>query len=217
MKKLREKGVLPAVLYGPKIKSLNLEVNLREFEKTYGQAGESSLISLEVKAQEAKEKKYLVLIYGLQKDPLTDKAIHVDFYQPSLKEEVEAAVPIVFGGEAPAVKDLGGTLVRNISEVKVKALPQNLPKEIKVGLECLKTFENSIFIKDLKTAEGVRILRNPEEIVAYVSPAEKVEEELEKPIEEKVEEVEKVEKERKVEEVKEEAKEEKKTEAKPEQ
>ena len=95
-------------------------------------------------------------------------------------------------GEAPAVKDLGGTLVKTISEVNVKALPQNLPKEIRISVEGLKTFEDNIFIKDLKTGEGIEILKKPEEIVARVTPPEKVEEELAKPIEEKVEDVEKV-------------------------
>ena len=95
------------------------------------------------------------------------------------------------------MKNLGGTLVKNISEIEVKALPQHLPKEIKINVEELKTFEDKVLIKDLQLPEGVKILRSPEEIIAHVAPPEKVEEELQKPIEEKVEEVEKVEKEKK--------------------
>ena len=212
-KALRKNGVLPAIFYGPKMtsgrgkKALPLEINLKEFEKIYQQAGESTLISLEVEDQ-----KTLVLIHEVQRDPITSKPIHVDFYQPILEKEITAKVPLVFEGLSPAVKDLGGTLVKDISEVEVRALPQNLPKEIKVIVESLKTFEDNIKISDLKTPEGVRILKKPEEIVASVSPLEKVEEELVKPIEEKVEEVEKVEKKEKVEEkeVVEETKEEKK-------
>lgn len=194
VKTLRKTGLLPAVLYGPKIKNLILEINPKEFEKIYQQAGESSLISLEISGQKGKN---LVLIQEVVSDPFTGKPLHIDFYQPSLKEEVEATVPLVFEGEAPAVKNLGGTLVRNISEIEVKALPQKLPKELKVDVSSLSTFENNIFIKDLKIPEGVKILKNPEEIIALVLPPEKIEEELEKPIEEKVEEVEKVEKEKK--------------------
>jgi large subunit ribosomal protein L25 len=189
VKALRKKGILPAVLYGPKIKTpLPLEVDFKKFEKTYKEAGESSLVSLEVDG-----KKSLVLIHEVKLDPLTENPIHVDFYQPRLEEEVEATVPLVFEGEAAAVKDLGGTLVKNISEVEVKAKPQNLPHEIKVTIDRLKTFEDNILIKDLVVSKDVKILKAPEEIVAAVSPPEKVEEELEKPIEEKVEEVEKVE------------------------
>ena len=189
VKALRERGVLPGVLYGPRIKeTLPLEINFKEFEKVYKEAGESTLVSLEIEG-----KKTPVLIHEVKLDPLTGKPIHVDFYQPRLEEEVEVTIPIIFEGEAPAVKELGGTLVKNIHEVEVRALPQNLPHEIKVNMEKLKTFEDDILVKDLPTPKGVKILKELEEVVATVAPPEKVEEELVKPIEEKVEEVEKVE------------------------
>jgi large subunit ribosomal protein L25 len=110
-----------------------------------------------------------------------------------LDEEITATVPLVFEGQALAVKDLGGTLVRNIHELEVKALPQNLPHEIKVDISKLKTFEDNILVKDLIIPKEVKILKTPDETIAFVSEPEKIEEELEKPIEEKVEEVEKVE------------------------
>ncbi len=189
VKSLRKKGILPGVLYGPKIESLSLEIDLKEFEKVHQAAGESSLIQLEIS-----QKKFLVLIHAVEIDALSQKPIHVDFYQPKLDEEITANIPLIFEGESRAVKDLGGTLVRNIHEVEVKALPQNLPHEIKVDIEKLKTFEDNILIKDLFLPKEVKALKEAEEIVALVTPLEKIEEELEKPVEEKVEEVEKVEK-----------------------
>jgi large subunit ribosomal protein L25 len=186
----RREGKIPAVIYGPGVKNLPLEINREEFEKIFKETGESSLVSLEI---DGEKKKRLVLIHEIQKDPLTGKFLHVDFYQAPLKEEVEATVPLVFEGTSPAVKELEGTLVKNIIEVEVKALPQNLPHEIKVNIEKLKTFEDHILIRDLIVPKTVKILKEPEEIVASVTPPEKVEEELAEPIEEKVEEVEKVE------------------------
>lgn len=184
LKKLRQGGKIPGILYGPKIKNLSLGLDLKEFEKVYLEAGESSLISLE-----ADGKKFLVLIHDVEFDVLSRKPIHVDFYQPNLDEEITVAIPLVFEGEAGAVKDLGGTLVRNIHELEVKALPQNLPHELKVNVEKLATFEDNILVKDLILPQGVKTLKNPDEIVALVSSPQKVEEELLKPIEEKVEEV----------------------------
>ena len=212
VKTLRRKGILPAVLYGPKTKSLPLETDLKEFERIYKEAGESSLISLKVN-----DKKILVLIYEVQRNPLTNEFLHIDFYQASLKEKVEATIPLVFEGVAPVVKESGGTLVKNITEVEVKALPQNLPHKIEVKVNVLKSFEDNILIKDLKVSKEVEILKDPEEIVVSAVPPEAVEEELEKPIEEKVEEVEKVEKEKaeKVEEVEVTKEKEKETEKKP--
>lgn len=190
---LRAKGVLPGVLYGPKIKNMILEIDLKAFEKVYKEAGESSLISLGVEGEKAEQKKFSVLIHDIKIDSLNRKPFHVDFFQPDLTEEIEVAVPLVFEGTAPAVKDFSGTLVKNIHEVHIKALPENLPHEIKVNVESLKTLQNVILIEDLPVASGVKILKDAKEIVAQVAAAEKVEEELAKPVEEKVEEVEKIE------------------------
>ncbi|MBI2626455.1 MAG: 50S ribosomal protein L25 [Candidatus Nealsonbacteria bacterium] len=194
VKNLREKGILPAVLYGPKVKNQPLEVDLKEFEKIRKEAGENTLISLEL--QGVKEK-YLVLIHEPVADPITGVPTHVDFYQPSLEEKIEANIPIVLEGEALAVKDFGGTLIKNISEVRVKAFPQNLPKEIVINIGNLNVLEDRILVKDLKVLEGVEILKGQNEIVVSVAAPEKVEEELAKPVEEKVEEVKVVEKEKK--------------------
>jgi len=202
VKKLREKGILPAVLYGPKINNINLELNKKEFEKIYKEVGESSLISLEVG-----DKKYSVLIYEVKNDPINGNPEHVDFYQPILTKKVEANVPIIFEGESPAVKDFGGTLVKEIQEILVKALPQKLPHEIKVDVSRLKELEDEILVKDLRLGEDVQTDREPNEVVAIITPPEKVEEELEKPIEEKPEEIEKA-GEKKKEEAEEESKEE---------
>ncbi len=195
--KLRAQGKAPAVLYGPKTKNLNLEVDLKEFDKVYNEAGESSLISLDVGGQ---KEKFLVLIHDIQFDALTEKPIHIDFYQPNLKKEVESTVLLVIEGEAPVIKEFGGTLVKKISDIRVKALPQDLPREIKVDISNLKTFEDNIVVKDLPVSSKVKILKDPEEIIITVSAPQKVEEELEKPIEEKEPEVVKKEKEEKVEE-----------------
>ena len=185
---MREKGILPAVLYGPKIESQPLEIDLKEFEKVYEEAGETSLISLTL----GKEN-FLVLIHAIEIDTLSQKAIHVDLYQPRLDEEIEAMIPLVFEGEAAAVRDFGGTLVKNIHEIEVKALPQNLPHEIKVNIDKLKTFQDNILIQDLSLPQEVEVLKEADEVVVFVASPEKIEEELAKPIEEKVEEVEKVE------------------------
>lgn len=194
-KESRGGSTIPAVLYGPEVKNEPVEVDLKEFKKVYHQAGGSSLISLVLEG-----KKIMVLIHEVAKDPVSDEIIHVDFYQPILTKEVEAKVPLVFVGESLAVKELGGTLVKEFQEIEVKALPQDLPHEIEISIDGLKTFEDEIKIKDIVLPKGVKIEKNPEDTVAKAMPPAKVEEELEKPIEEDVEGVEKIEKEKKEEE-----------------
>ncbi len=191
---IRNNGSIPAVLYGHGIKNVVLEIDYKEFQKVFKTAGESSLVELKI---EGDKEKRSVLVHEIQKDPVSDKIIHIDFLQPSLKEEVEVTVPIVFEGVSNAVKELGGTLVKNINEVEVKALPQNLPHEIKVSISGLNTFEDHILIKDLDLPKDVKIMKKPEEIVVSVARPQDVEAELAEAIEEKVEDVEKVEKEKK--------------------
>lgn len=188
---LRNRGLIPAVLYGPGIKNKNLAVLTKEFVNVFDQAGKSSLVSLKI---EGEEKSFVILINDLARDSLSGRPIHADFYQPDLKKEIEADVPLVFVGISPAVKDLGGTLVKNFNEITVKALPSDLPREIKVDISVLKTFDDVIAVKDLAVVKGVELLKNPEEIVALVMAAQKIDEELEKPIEEDVENVAKLEK-----------------------
>ncbi len=171
--KIREENLVPAVLYGPEIENIKLQVNLVDFEKAYQDASDSSLISLKVEGKE-----YLALIRNPQFAPVSDNPIHVDFYQPPLKEEVEVEVPLIFEGESLAVKNLGGTLVKTISELPIKALPQDLPKELRVSINSLETFNDKILVKDLfKDSQKFTIMKDLEDVVASVSRPEEIEEE----------------------------------------
>ncbi len=204
---LKEAGRIPAVVYGHEIKNVSIDIDYKEFQKVLREAGESSLIELSV---EGEKEKRLVLVHDLQRNPVSDKFIHIDLFETSAKEEVEVEIPLVFEGTSLAVKDLGGTLVKNIPELKIKALPQNIPHEIKVSIDSLNTFEDHILVKDLILPKDIKVFAKPEEIVVSVAEPEKVEEELAKEIEEKVEDVEKVEKEKKEDDVVEDGPEEKK-------
>jgi len=206
---LKNAGRIPAVVYGHKMKNASLDVDYKEFQNVYRKTGKNSLIELDVDGE-----KKIVLVHDLQKDAVSDQFIHIDFFEISAKEEVEVKIPLIFEGTALAVKDLGGTLVKHISELEVKALPQNLPHDIKVVIDSLNTFADRILVKDIVLPKDVKISAKPEDIVASVVEPAKVEEELAKEIEEKVEDVEKVEKKEKTEDVVEEVAEKKQPEKK---
>ncbi len=206
VKVLKNAGKVPCVVYGPGVKNASLEVDEKEFKKVLHKAGESSLIEIVIDGKEKRS----VLVHDIQRDPISDKIIHIDFFQPSLTKEVEVMIPLVFEGIAPAEKDLGGTVNKNFLEIEVRALPQNLPHEIKVNIETLKTFQDHILVKDLAIPVNVTVLKKPEEIVVSVLQPQKVEEELATEIKENVEDVEKVVKEKKEEDIVEAPKEEKK-------
>lgn len=177
--KLRQAGILPAILYGEGIKqSIVLEVAQKDFLQAYQEAGTSSLIGLGID-----NKEYPVLINDMSRDPLSSQINHVDFYKPSTKKEIVAEVGLVFEGQAPAEKDLGGTLIKEMQAIEVKGLVFNLPKEINVDVTNLKTFEDKILVKDIQMPDGVKALKDDQDVVALVVPPrrEEIEEKEEKP------------------------------------
>ena len=195
VEKLRRTGKIPAVLYGRQVRNELLALDKKEFEKVFAQSGESTLVQLIVES----EKPRTVLVHDVQRHFLTGDFIHVDFYEVDMTKKIRAKVALRFVGEAPAVKDMGGVLVKNITEVEVECLPADLPHEIEVDLGKLKTFEDALTLADLKLdSSKVKVLLQPDDLIAKVAPPRTEEElkELEgKPTEEAVESVEGVAKE----------------------
>ncbi len=162
---IRRSGGVPAVLYGHGIEAMSLELNAKQFNKIYSEAGETSIIEIEVEG----EKTHPILFREVQFHPLTSVVTHIDLYQVRMDEEITANVPLQFVGESAAVKDMAGVLVRNMDEVEVSAFPQNLPHSLEVDISALTDFEKAITVSDLKIPEGVTLLgHEPEDVVALV-------------------------------------------------
>jgi len=170
---LRAQGIVPGVVYGPEVKeNVNVALDLVKLEKIYSEAGENSLINLSLEGEkEARE----VLIKDVVFEPVSHRISHVDFYQIKKGEKLDIEPELVFVGTAPAVKELGGILVKNIDTIEVRCLPKDMISEIEVDLTTLKTFEDKILVKDLKVPEGVEILTDLEEAVAVISEPEEEE------------------------------------------
>jgi large subunit ribosomal protein L25 len=173
VKTLRKEGLLPANIYGKKIKSLSIQVNTDEFLKIFKQAGETNLIDIKLEKEKSKRS---VLATNLQKNPVTDLPLHVDFHQVDLTQEVSVAVPVVIIGESSAIKEKGGVLITLLDEIKVEALPQNLPDEFKIDISKLTQFNDSILIKDLKVDKAnISIQVDENETIVMVQEPKKEE------------------------------------------
>jgi large subunit ribosomal protein L25 len=184
--KLRKEGVLPAVLYGNKIENQAISISAREFDKIFKKSGESTIINLLTDDG----KTHPVLVHDVQYHYLTSEPTHIDFYEVSMTEKLKAMVALEFIGESPAVKSLGAILVKVLNEVEVECLPADLPHNIVVNLDNLKTLTDSIHIKDLTLPAKVKVLNEADELVAKVQPPRNVEAELSTPIVEDVSKVE---------------------------
>lgn len=161
----RKAGNIPAVVYGPDCQPRSILVDHKDFAQVYDQAGESSLIDFSIDGSSAVK----VLIKDAQHDPVTEEIIHVDFLQVDMNKPIEAEVEINFKGQAPAVKEFGGILNKQLSEISIKCLPADLIHEIVVDLSRLATFDDVIHVKDLFGSEKVEIINNPEDVVVSVS------------------------------------------------
>lgn len=184
--KLRKVGKLPAVLYGHKVANLSLTVDAREFDKILKKAGESTVI--EVLTEDGKT--HPVLIHDVQHHYLTTVPTHADFYEISLSEKLKAKVALEFSGESQAVKAMGGVLVKILTEVEVECLPSDLPHNIGVSLESLKTLQDTIHVKDLILPAKVKLITHAEDLVVKVQPPRDVEAELSAPVVEDISKVE---------------------------
>ncbi len=164
---VRAKGLLPAVYYGPKEASTNATVSLIEFKKVWKKAGESSVIIL----KDAKGTEHEALIHEVDLHPLTDEPRHVDFYVIEKGKKVEVEVPVIFAGISPAVKDLGGILVKVHRQVKIEAAPRDLPHEVTVDISKLALLTDVVHAREIVLPNGVELKINPEEVVASIAEA----------------------------------------------
>jgi len=163
---LRREGITPANLYGHGIDSIPLQVDTKHLEQMLTQAGKTSLVSLNIKDSKTPAK---ILIREVQKNPLTDELLHVDFYQVKMTEKIRAAVPILFVGEAPALKNKYTSLLRLIYSLPIEALPDALPHNFEVDLSSLEETDQAIYVKDIHFSEGVTFLGNPEQMIVKVA------------------------------------------------
>ena len=151
---IRKAGLMPAVFYGKKEAATSIKLPFAIFEKTLKDAGESTILHLEGKDIDVD-----VLIHEVDLDPVTDKPRHADFYAIEKGKKLEIKIPLEFIGVSPAVKDLGGVLVKVMHEMEIEALPKDLPHKVEVDLSTLATFDSVITAGSIKLPEGVKLGR----------------------------------------------------------
>lgn len=196
---LRGKNQVPAVVYGKKQAPLMVSVDAKIFGKMLKVAGESTLIDLAVEGSKTPLK---TLVQDVQRDPVSDSVIHVDFRAVSMDEKLHVKIPFNFVGESFAVKSMSGTLVKNMEEVEVMCLPGALVNHIDVDISSLKSFEDKVRLHDVKLPEGMELVAKTDEVVVLAAPPRSEEElaELDKAVDMDVSKVEVAKKEKKEEE-----------------
>jgi large subunit ribosomal protein L25 len=169
---LNKAGRIPAVFYGPKEESTPISISKVDFIKAWRKAGESSVIILKDGSHE-----HEALIHEIDVHPVSGAPRHADFYVIEKGKKVKVDVQLTFDGVAPAVKDLGGILVKVLREVEIEAAPKDLPHELTIDISSLKELTSVIHARDIALLAGVTLITDGNDIVASIAEAkEEVEE-----------------------------------------
>ena len=166
-KKLRTKGLIPAVFYGPHSETLALMVDPKELSNTLRtEAGENVIIDLNIRKGEESFQK-MVMLKEIQIHPLQRRTLHADFYEVSMDEMITLEVPVHLLGKSEGVK-VGGILEQVLRTIQIQCFPGDIPRSIDVDVSPLK-IGDSIHVKELQLEKG-RILSDLNFTVATVVP-----------------------------------------------
>lgn len=172
-RKLKARGVVPAVIYGAKDKPQPLQLSERDINAMLSHAsGENILVELEIDGDQSGR---LALVQEIQHSPVRGDVLHIDFHAVSMDEKIHAEVPVETIGTANGVKNFGGLLEQNLRALAIECLPRDLPDRIVVDVSALN-IGDSIHVRDLQLPPGVTT-RMQLDLTAFSVLAPAVEEE----------------------------------------
>ena len=172
VKALRRAGKLPAVIYGRHTEPINVNLDAHSAALALGKLSSSSLVTINVDGTE-----YPALVREKQRDFIKNTLLHVDFLAVSMTETLRTSVRVHFIGVSGAVKDFNAVMVHNLEQLEVECLPNDLPERIDVDVSSLAKPGDGIRVREVQVPDTIRLLNDPETMVAVATFA-KVEEEV---------------------------------------
>ena len=162
----RALGKIPAVVYGSKKPTVPVSVDRKALTDAFrGGGGENAIFLLKLAGTEQARH---VMIKELQRDPVSRKALHIDFVRIEMTEKIRVKVSVEVVGVASGVKNEGGILDFVTREIEIECLPGNIPKHIPVDVTAL-AIGDAVRVSELKPVEGVTIVDDPEKVVVHVT------------------------------------------------
>ncbi|MDA8235808.1 MAG: 50S ribosomal protein L25/general stress protein Ctc [Clostridia bacterium] len=165
-RRLREKGQVPAVIYGKGKEDVPIIIDEKELRGILSrETGRNTIIKLEI-ARKDQPEEHTVMIRDIQQDPLKGQLVHADFYEIALNQKIHTKVPLVFTGDSPGLRK-GGILQQLLREVEMECLASAIPEQLEVDISQLD-LGCRITVADLKCVEGCKISTNEETVVATI-------------------------------------------------
>jgi len=173
VRKLKTRGIIPAIVYGGKEKPQPLQVAARDINAVLSHAsGENILVELEIAGEQSNR---MALVQEIQHSPVGGDILHVDFHAVSMDEKIQAEVPLEPVGIANGVKNFGGLLEQSLRSLPIECLPRDLPDRLTVDVSNLN-IGDSIHVRDIQLPSGVTAKAQPD-LTAFSVLAPVVEEE----------------------------------------
>lgn len=166
VKRLRRQDITPAHMYGSGIEAQALQGDGAALRRLLPRVGTNIPVSVQVEGSDAEN---ICFVREVQRHPVTEDVLHIDFIRVDVTQTISAEVPITLTGVAPATQQ-GGTLLQPLTTLLVEALPMNIPASIEADVSGLDDFEKSIVVSDISVAANVTVLTDSDEFVARVSP-----------------------------------------------
>lgn len=160
--RLREKGYLPAVVYGSNMNTLPLQVDYKELEVFIRNYGGNGLVELNVGGTS-----YTVFVKEIQRDSITGKIIHVDFQQVHHNEKIHVSIPVILKGKTLIEK--GGSIIQQqLRDLEVECSAGNIPKVLEFDISNFKPGD-TLKVADIEFGEEISIIQDAQSIIASVA------------------------------------------------
>ena len=160
-RRIRKSGRIPAVIYGRSGKSVSIDLDAVEFTKGTKGISESTIVKVEVGS-----KSYDAFVKDTQRNIIDGNILHIDFYEVESGVALRAKVSLIFNGNPVGVRE-GGMLETPLHEIEIECLPKDLPERIDIDISGLKA-NQSMHVRDIALASGIKLLSNPDQVFALV-------------------------------------------------
>jgi len=164
---LRRRGIVPVHFYGQGTGSLALQVEAGVLQSLISRAGMSIPVAVVLDEQDSEN---ICFIREVQRHPVTEDLLHVDFMRVDVSRKVTVDVPINLVGKAPGAEDLGGILLQTMQSLSVESLPMSIPMSFDLDITGLDDFEKTLRVSDLLVAADVTVIADPDAMVVRVQP-----------------------------------------------
>lgn len=166
VKTLRRKGIVPVHMYGSGTEALSLQTYALELQQLLPRVGTNVPLSIRLEDDSGEN---ICFVREVQRHPVTEEILHVDFLRVDVSQAIQAEVPINVTGVSPAVRDLNGTLLLQMQSILVEALPMNVPASFEVDISGLDDFEKAVYVGDVAVGSLVTLITGTDEMIARVS------------------------------------------------